>query len=114
MRVSESLCYITFFFSFAKEFICYANALPHVSSDESNKTLYATTNNTIPSNESLYPTPSPIELINPSPTLLYPDKLPKFIKQKDDEHKSKKKSKKKRNKKKRSKKKRSKKKNKNN
>ena len=46
--------------------------------------------NTLP-NDSLQPTPIKIELNNPPPTLLYPDKLPKFIKQKGDQNNTKKK-----------------------
>ena len=89
------------FFSFVNLFICFVNALPHVSSDENDSmSLHPTiqalydTKSTISPNESLYPTPSKIELSNPPPTLLYPDKLPKFIQQKDDKHKNKKKRKK--------------------
>ena len=51
--------------------------------------------NTLP-NDSLQPTPVKIELNNPPPTLLYPDKLPKFIEQKGGQNNTKKKKRRKR------------------
>ena len=106
MKVSLAFYFIQVFSLLTKQLIWCEdifidNASNNENANENNsKSLYPTSAHNYNSpNNSLSPTPITTELINPPPTLLYPEKLPKYIEQRDDINKEKSSEKNKKNRK---------------